>query len=143
MNFKDHFVTTLKSNYSEEVKLKVDTEEAKKHAVQLIEEYFNDLYNNLCDVSQVSSLNFYEDVRIGMEYRKNCFVSFPFNLKQLKQGLLRDSFKVTLGKFGMVEEDILTIENNRFRSEKFKMDLSEELLDTYLQYVFEKAIDKE
>lgn len=47
-----------------------------------------------------------------------------------------------MARFGLLKRDTLKIEGNRYKSKMFDMDLSEDLLDVYLKYVFEEAISE-
>ncbi|KKB34434.1 hypothetical protein [Bacillus thermotolerans] len=143
MNFKEQFVETLKENYSAKVREKRDTAEAKKHAAKLIHGFFEHLHHELKDVASVSSaLKFYDSPNFEIQYKGNCYIRFPFGDKNCLPERLKDSFQVEVARFGLLKRDTLKIEGNRYKSKMFDMDLSEDLLDVYLKYVFEEAISE-
>ncbi|MGE6718704.1 hypothetical protein ACQKGD_15190 [Peribacillus frigoritolerans] len=131
MGFKKDFIDGIKSLHSFDIK--------KKHAIEdaeeLIHNYFSTLDNELDE--------YFEAAKFNLRFLKteNSY-KIQYDDYYLLVGLNGATINVAVRPIGTVYEEILTFSNQEFKffSRKHKLELSEELLDTYLKDTFEKII---
>lgn len=130
MGYKTEFASRVNTLYKEVVAEKKAFEDAR----DIIDNYFNSLYNDINETLEVSgeTFNFFEDNESYQITFHNSIFSINFSGTKIRVGVHTS---------GVGYDDELKLEENTYISQKYKHELSEELLDTYLKDAFDKILN--
>lgn len=141
MNYKVEFLQRINEIHVDEIAEKRRVEIAKEKALLTINNYFQDLFNNLDEAASVSKLFQLEDRQhwYKIKLAQNSFLNVP---KYSDVSEVPENIKVAIGCLGMKWEDSLSYKDGRYFSRKYEMELNEDLLDEYLKEAFDKYLSK-
>ncbi|MCI2256515.1 hypothetical protein L2D08_19435 [Domibacillus sp. PGB-M46] len=132
MSYKKTFIEFSKKAFKSELEEKL----SKESAYTLISNYFNEISASLKGEEEVAG----KALKIKIEER-----SWSIQLNELSELSIRfykDEISVKVKPGSQWCEEILKYEQGRFYSHSKNMELSEELLDTYLRGAFESTINQ-